>query len=177
MSYRPITDVWILARPKVKYYGAYPSGFLERARVLLGVTLDQTVLHVCGGRARDYPYKNAYGPNDQTLDADVALRPDLVADVRAPFPVLWHGSYFAVIVDPPYTPEDAAHYHPGAAVFPEPNALLRNCLHLVPIGGRVGFLHYVWPQPPKTARSIACVGVICGFNNRMRVYSVFERTA
>jgi hypothetical protein len=32
VSYRPITDVWILARPKVKYYGAYPNGFLERAR-------------------------------------------------------------------------------------------------------------------------------------------------
>ena len=31
MSYRPITDVWILGRPKVRYYGAYPSGFLERA--------------------------------------------------------------------------------------------------------------------------------------------------
>lgn len=30
-SYRPICDLWILARPKVKYYGAYPNGFLERA--------------------------------------------------------------------------------------------------------------------------------------------------
>lgn len=39
MSYRPITDFWILARPKVKYYGAYPSGFLERARALVGVMM------------------------------------------------------------------------------------------------------------------------------------------
>ena len=35
MGYRPITDLWFLARPKVKYYGAYPNGFLERARALL----------------------------------------------------------------------------------------------------------------------------------------------
>lgn len=38
MSFRPIADVWILARPKVKYYGAYPNGFLERALPLLGAS-------------------------------------------------------------------------------------------------------------------------------------------
>jgi hypothetical protein len=31
MSYRPITDVWILARSKVKYFG------VSRARAVLGV--------------------------------------------------------------------------------------------------------------------------------------------
>lgn len=42
MNYRPITDVWILGRSKTKdpetgksYYGAYLSGFLERARPML----------------------------------------------------------------------------------------------------------------------------------------------
>ena len=46
MSYRPITDVWILARSKVPYYGAYPAGFLHRARTLLGVDAVGAVLHV-----------------------------------------------------------------------------------------------------------------------------------
>ncbi len=54
MSYRPITDVWILARAKLtgghKLYGAFPGGFGERARDLLGVHIDDPVLHVCGGR-------------------------------------------------------------------------------------------------------------------------------
>ena len=36
MSYRPITDVMILARSKTKYYGAFPAGFLSRARWELG---------------------------------------------------------------------------------------------------------------------------------------------
>lgn len=31
------------------------------------------------------------------------------------------------------------------------------------------------PRPPEDARSIACVGVVCGFGNRMRCFSVFER--
>lgn len=65
MSYRPITDVWILARPKVKYYGAYPNGFLERARALLGVSPFDPVLHVCGGSAREYPAKpRGFGPRE-----------------------------------------------------------------------------------------------------------------
>jgi hypothetical protein len=57
MSYRPICDSWILARSKMKYFGAYPSGFLERARALLGVTCGDSVLQVCSGRVRDYPYR------------------------------------------------------------------------------------------------------------------------
>src|SRR3954462_8336525 len=77
VSYRPITDFWILARPKVAYYGAYPNGFLERARALLGVTPFDPVLHVCGGKARDYPAKpRGVGPSDRPLDLDAALRPD-----------------------------------------------------------------------------------------------------
>ena len=31
-DHRPICDTWILARPKVSYHGAYPSGFVEWAR-------------------------------------------------------------------------------------------------------------------------------------------------
>lgn len=73
-NYRPITDLWFLGRPKVKYWGAYPNGFLERARALLGVTPHDAVLHVCGGKARDYPAKpRGFGPNDETLDLDDSL--------------------------------------------------------------------------------------------------------
>ena len=195
MSYRPITDVWILARPKVPYYGAYPSGFLQRARSLLGISSRDPLLHVCGGHARKYSLpefgvaagvgQEGFGRNDQTLDIDPACEPDFVCDVRGGdlpaygvecgpvnngAPVGWP----AILADPPYTAEDSARYAVDA--FPPANDLLRACLAAVRIGGRVGFLHYVWPQPPKTARSVACVGVIVGFNNRMRCYSVFERT-
>lgn len=180
MSYRPITDVWILARPKVKYYGAYPNGFLERARALLGVTPFDPVLHVCGGRAREYPAKpRGFGPLDKTLDLDATLQPDFVqaATDELPWlpctpPALWP----ALIADPPYTADDAAHYGPGPSAFPGANRILKNMLAVVRPGGRVGMLHYVLPQPPREGvRFVACVGVIVGFNNRMRVFSVFER--
>jgi hypothetical protein len=194
MSYRPITDVWILARPKVKYYGAYPNGFLERARALLGVTPFDSVLHVCGGRAREYPAKpRGFGPNDKTLDMDASLEPDFQQDAREPLPCRRHFGavkdclrheqfkdcgWPSIMIDRPYTPEDAAHYKPGADVLPPLNLMLKHAIAAVRLGGRVGVIDYLLPQPPRDGvRFVACVGVIVGFNNRMRVFSVFEKEA
>lgn len=178
MSYRPITDVWILARPKVKYYGAYPNGFLERAKVLLGATPCQMVLHVCGGHAKAYPNTRVMGHGDRTLDLDPLTAPDYLQDARDPLPVTpSHHQWDAILCDPPYTEADAAKYNVGAGTMPLANALLKNALSSVKTYGRVGMLHYVLPQPPKVdVKFIACVGVITGYNNRMRVFSVFERT-
>lgn len=192
MSYRPITDVWILARPKVKYYGAYPNGFLERARAFLGVTPFDSVLHVCGGRAREYPAKGrGFGFDDYTLDLDPTLEPDFLQSAADPLPLrrcddatcidcaYEHKAvheWAALIADPAYTKEDQAKYAPGVDAFPSANQILRNMLKVVRPGGRVGMLHYILPQPPREGvRFVACVGVIVGYNNRMRVFSVFER--
>lgn len=181
MSYRPITDVWILARPKVKFYGAYPNGFLERALPMIGASDQDRVLHLCGGRVKNYPNKRLVR-NAVTVDSDPGTQPDFVADLSREH---WEGEtsvrlvdtdWPAVLIDPPYTTEDHAKYSAGADL-PTANHLLRVGLELVKPGGKVGVLHYVWPQPPKTARSIACIGVIAGFNNRMRCFSVFERIA
>lgn len=188
-NYRPICDVWILARPKVRYYGAYPNGFLERARALLGITPYDALLHVCGGAARQYPGKpRGFGPSDKTLDLDPALEPDFVQAALEPLPA--YGVYCdpvrqgqplgwpAIIGDPPYTLEDAGKYAPGkAGTLPPPaTALLANMLRSVRPGGRVGLLHYVIPRPPREgAKFVACVGVVVGYGNRGRFFTVFER--
>lgn len=172
-DFRPITDVWILGRPKVSYYGAFPSGFLERGRALLGVTADQAVLHVCAGRVRDYPYRG-FGRNDKTLDLDPALAPDFCRDAREPLPLNGENYWDAVLIDRPYTTDDAARYRPGANVLPPINRLLRNALSVVRPDGCVGVLDYVVPRPPKEARFVAVVAVWCGYGNRMRAYSVFR---
>jgi hypothetical protein len=190
MSYRPITDVWILARPKVKYYGAYPAGFLHRARALLGVGEMDPVLHVCGGKVRDYPFRG-FGPNDKTLDLDPACNPDFLRDAREPFPLncrdadhppcratepaLLHAPWAAVLIDRPYTVEDAAHYVPGPSVLPTANQLVRQGIAVVPVGGKVGMLDFTWPQPPKNAREVAVIAVGTGRNARARWFCVFER--
>lgn len=192
MSYRPISDTWILARAKLKphadgtkrkYYGAYLGGFPERARILLGVTLTDSVLHVCGGMAKFYPYPRGFGVNDKTIDLDPKCEPDMIRDVRdpLPFPDLFQldehcNLWKAALADPPYSEPDAEHYAPGSEAYPNPNALLRNCINAVRIGGRVGFLHYLWPGLPKNAIEVAVIAVKCGRNNRARQLTVYERT-
>lgn len=170
-DFRPICDTWILARPKVKYYGAYPSGFLERARNLLGVQINDAVLHVCSGAVQSYPFRG-FGPNDITMDLDPLQFPDIIHDAqKAPYPGTWR----ACLCDPPYSPEEAAHYN--HTQYPVPARILKAAGLAVPIGGRVGFLHRKIPRPPKWMRPVAYVGVIVGYENDIRCYSVFERTA
>lgn len=184
--------MWILARAKLKpntdgtkrsYYGAYLGGFPERARALLGCNINDPVLHVCGGMAKHYPYKRAFGPNDHTLDLDPATEPDFLRDARDPLPFYKETSdgdaqyWGGILLDPPYSEQDATHYVPGADKYPKPNVLIKNALNAVAPGGRVGLIHYILPSPPKDAIFVAAVGVICGYNNRIRIYSVFERAA
>lgn len=150
MGYRPITDMWMLTRPKlrggVRYYGAYLGDFPERSRVLLGASI--------------------YEPSTQ---------PDFLQDARNPLPLNDGKSWRAVLIDPPYSPDDAAHYELGADVYPSPYELVTNALRVVDIGGKVGIIHYSLPKKPKNTKFIACVGIVCGFGNRIRVFSVFER--
>lgn len=182
MSYRPICDTWILARSKSHYYGAYPAGFLHRARALLGVSDTDAVLHVCGGAVKDYPFRG-FGVNDRTLDLDPDLQPDYLQDARDPLPyntsiiqgdganTLWD----AILIDRPYTEIDAAHYEPGPDKLPELNDLLKRSLQIVPVGGKVGTLDYLWPHPGKAGKEVAVVGVGTGRNGRARWFCVFER--
>jgi len=156
--YRPLTDMWILARTQQKYYGAYPGGFLWRAKVLL----PGRMCHLCSGTVR----------GDFTVDIDPGVEPDLVADARDTG--LPGESIDAVLIDPPYTPEDARKYN--SKEYPEPRNLMREAYRLVRPGGRVGMLHYIVPRPPqKDARLLAVVGVMVGFGNRIRVFTVFEK--
>jgi hypothetical protein len=175
MTYRPITDMWLLARAKLKnghkYYGAYLGGFPERARILLGASINDPVLHICGGKAKHYPYKAGFGENDKTLDLDPAVQPDHLQDAREPYPT----GFKAILCDPPYSEWEASHYTPNSDKYPAPNIIIKNALAALPIGGRVGIIHYALPAQPKNAKFIACVGIICGFNNRIRVFSVFEK--
>lgn len=117
MSFRPIADDWMLARSKVKYFGSYPSGFLQRARDMLAVTSHDQVLHVCSGRVWDYrcgpsckgysdTHRHGLGPLDVTMDLDEELKPTIVGDAGklAHYQRAFseHPQIQAVLADPPY---------------------------------------------------------------------------
>ncbi len=177
MTYRPVCDVWLLARAKLlnghKLYGAFLGGFGERARSLLGVHIEDPVLHICGGRVRSYPYPRAVGPNDKTLDLNPAMEPDYLQDAREPYPM----GFRAILADPPYSEFDAANYVPGVVAYPAPNLILKRALNALPVGGRVGILHYIWPAPPPkaAAKETAAIAVGTGRNGRARWFIVYEK--
>ena len=176
MSYRPICDTWILVRSKVQYYGAYPAGFLHRARQLLGVHTNDPVLHVCSGKVSEYPYAG-FGPNDKTADINAALDPDFVVDVATSVLPDYAGddagTWYAVLADPPYTEDDACKY--GDFPLPSARRCLEQSLDVIGEGSRVGILHYVAPRPPAGVTFVALVTVFVGFENRGRLYSVYEK--
>jgi hypothetical protein len=108
-------------------------------------------------------------------------------DARKPFPQWapdgWPNAPFqfgnkwrAILMDPPYSEPDADKYNCGSAVYPKPNELIKNALDVLPVGGRVGLIHYSLPAQPKNAKFIAAIGILCGFNNKIRVFSVFAKT-
>lgn len=178
-----IRDSWVLARPKVKYYGAYPSGFLERARILLvGGCLDACIWHVCGGRAKDYNGTHGgikltgFGKNDRTIDLDPSLKPDLCCDVREIIPrsrsmrAMWAPD--GILIDRPYTEGDADHYWPGRDALPDIHKLTRDCLSLTK--GHVGVIDYVCPNPGKAGKMVASVGITMGSGNKARGFWVFR---
>lgn len=217
MSVRPISDTWFLARTKTKnpntgksYYGAYPAGFLERARLVLGVSKIDTVWHICGGYAREYNgvkggiNLSGFGQNDLTFDLDHTTHPDVCCDVRdldklreaesEMYLALSEGykKYFTfqdsfdteydvikkpdgIIIDRPYTLEDADQYRVGRSVFPDLNKLLRDCLNLVKTGGKVGILDYMVPQG-NLGKCVGVYPVIAGTNCRIRAFTVWEKT-
>jgi len=177
-GYRPLSDMVIPARPKLlngkKFYGAYPAGLLERARAMLGVNINDPVLHVCGGMTKHYPYPRfSIGPNDRTLDLDPATDPDYLQDAREPYPAGFKG----VLADPPYSADEAKNYKPGASAYPTPGIILRRALDAVPPGGRVGILHFKSPNPPKNTRLVAVLGVWMGYNMAIRSFTFYEREA
>lgn len=201
MNYRPITDVWILGRSKTKdpetgksYYGAYPAGFLERARpMLVGGNQDACILHVCGGHARGYNGKkggitlSGFGKNDLTLDLDAKCNPDVLMDARNLHKLssidgglryrLDEGAVCqtpdAILIDRPYSYEDAKNYRCGPDVLPDLNKLLTDCLRLT--DGLVGVIDYAWPSA-KGAKEVAAIAVGTGRNARARWFTVWKKT-
>jgi hypothetical protein len=191
MGYRPCTDFWFLARCKykngVKRFGGYLGGFPERARVLIGCPISEPLLHVCGGLAKLYPYQRAIGEFDRTMDLDPDCKPDFLKDCRdkewpirfidstAKLPFESTNCWGGILIDPPYGEVEARQYPPGEEKYPNPNQLVQTAINTLRVGYKVGIIHYLLPKCPKNAKFVACVGICCGFNNRIRCLSVYER--
>lgn len=196
-----MNDAWILARSKVKYYGAYPSGFLKRARrQLVGGDPEKIIWHIPGGMAREYNgtkggiLLEGFGINDLTIDLNPDCLPDYKIDVRdlLSYFVIHSSTHYRVIlqghkknvpmprpdgiiIDRPYTLKDADHYPPGADKFPQLSKLIKDCLEIVKPGCFVGAIDYEWPQLGKNYKEVFLHPVLTGRGNKIRLFSGWEK--
>ena len=144
-------------------FGAYPKRFLPWALKQVRCPAAE-VLHVCAGML-------TAADGGVRVDVRSAALPTVRADGRAlPFRA---GVFRAVLIDPPYSVEYAADLY--GTEYPRPSHLLEEAARVVRPCGRIGFLHFFVPFPPRGTRLVGIHGVTTGCGYRIRAFSIFER--
>jgi SAM-dependent methyltransferase len=143
-------------------YGQYPSAFIRKILPWLRCQRHE-ILHVCSGSL----------PPGEGIRVDIRpeAKPDILADGRN-LP-LADGSVAAVMLDPPYTEHYARQLY--GVDYPRPSHLLREAARVVRPGGRICFVHYITPEPPKGTRFVKAFGLSTGFDMPIRAVTLFER--
>jgi len=128
---------WVLPRPaKSKYKGAFPLHFEKRLLRLYGNP--NLILHPFGGMAE-------FGIR---ADLKIEVRPDVLADAhRLPF---LSDTFDFVLVDPPYSDEEAQDLYGTAKL--RPLTYIREASRVCKPLGFVALYHKLMlPRPPQTA--------------------------
>lgn len=132
--YEDLADLAELERPE-PVFGMYPAAFLPK--ILPWLKCDRRrLVHVCSGGL----------PPGEGIRVDVRpeAKPDIIADGRdLPFE---DGSVEALLLDPPYTEHYARDLY--GTEYPRPAHLLKEAARVVKPCGRIGFVHYITPNPP-----------------------------
>lgn len=148
--------------PPTGVFGMYPASLIPKLLPWLRCERRE-VLHVCsGGLTRGEGLR---------VDLRAAARPDIIADGRAlPFA---DGSMAAAMLDPPYSEHYARELY--GTEYPRPAHLLAEAARVVRAGGRIGFVHYLVPNPPPGCHHVKTFGLSMGFGYPMRAVTIYER--
>lgn len=155
-------DLAELLEEPVPVFGMYPASFIPKILPWLKCERRKLV-HVCSGGL----------PRGEGIRVDLRedARPDVRADGRElPFRA---GSVDGVLLDPPYTEHYARDLY--GVDYPRPSHLLREAARVVRPCGRIGFVHYITPNPPDGCRVVKVFGLSTGFGFPMRAVTIYER--
>lgn len=168
-----LVGTWIMGNDyqvKSKYYGGYPNTYLRRVKALfsdkvrpLHLFSGEVDLSIIPGDTVDLTLASALahprGGMHYTDDAQTLTRVPLE-------------KYDLVLADPPYSAEDAEHYHTSMV---KRNLVFRALSRVKP-GTHIVWLDQVLPMWRKdTFRLTGVVGLVRSTNHRFRIMSVYER--
>jgi SAM-dependent methyltransferase len=154
------TIVWTLPRPaKSKYKGAFPLHFEQNLLQLLGYP--EKVLHPFGGMAE----------LGTRVDLNPTVRPDLVADAHdLPFE---DESFDLVVLDPPYSDEDALELYETPPL--RPGQYTREAVRVLKEGGWLAVYGDREPARPPRCNHTLRIMVILRPHHRPRTCVVFQK--
>lgn len=157
------TDTWLCGgSPRNGQFQRYPSRFMFNIRKKYPCFLDKNSLHLFSGSCE-------FGIG---VDFRIESRADVVAEYNnLPFDC---ESFSNAIADPPYADHYQNQWH---GELPKPKWILREMARVVKSGSLIGILHIIVIPAYKQLRvkRIAIHPVLCGPNNAVRVFNVFER--
>jgi hypothetical protein len=160
--------VWVLGadyKTRSTLYGAFPHRFLPYLLALFPDVRLEQILHACAGSVKPGPWTR--------LDVHPDRRPDVLGSVYDAPTLLAGRTFPLVIVDPPYSPDDAKRYDTPPV---DGAKALRALAAVVPPGGHCAWLDTQWPMHNK--REWITVGrcyIQRSTKHRTRVCTIFQR--
>lgn len=154
------TIVWTLPRPpKSKYKGGFPLYFEQNLNQLLGYP--ERILQPFGGRAE----------LGVRMDINADLQPDVIGDAHnLPFE---DESFDCVILDPPYSDEEALDLYGTPKL--KPAAYIKEAVRVLVPGGWLALYGDREPSRPTRCNHTMRIMVILRPHHRPRVCMIFQK--
>lgn len=155
------TETWVLPRPRPDcYVGSFPLHFEQKLHRLLGSPAK--VLHPFGGLAEI----------GDSVDLNETTTPTWVGDAHD---LHWiaDNTYDLVILDPPYSDEEAAWLYSTPRL--KPGRFTAEAVRVTRVGGHVAVYHRQQPRRPEGTRLIHRIVILTRTGHAPRVCFVFEK--
>lgn len=165
------TETWVLPRPRPDFYvGSFPQHF-ERKLVRCVAALQGKGDWEYGAGNVLHPFGGLSEVGD-SIDLNETTTPTWVGDAHD---LHWiaDGSYDLVILDPPYSNDEAALLYSTPPL--RPGTFIAEAVRVTRTGGHVALYHRLQPKRPDGTKLVHRIVVLTRANHAPRVCLVFEK--
>lgn len=156
---------------KVKFYGAYPNGYLKKIRSLFPEFEDHETLHLFSGSLglqEDIEFEGV------KFDCNTALGPDVVGNAEQLSDYFESEQFSIILADPPYQKSDAENFYGVPLV--NKKKVLHEAYKILRPGGFLVFMDERLPMYRKSEfKRVGEILITRSTNHRVRAVFIFER--